>query len=99
LEIFMPLDKKAVAQIAALARIRVPEADQEHLAGELSQIMTWIEQLGEVPTDGVEPMAGAAHLKLPMREDVVDDGGIRDRILANAPATANGFFAVPKVVE
>jgi aspartyl-tRNA(Asn)/glutamyl-tRNA(Gln) amidotransferase subunit C len=95
----MALDKATVAQIATLARIKVPEADQEALAGELSKILTWIEQLAEVATDDVEPMAGAAYLRLTMRDDVVNDGDCRDKIMANAPASAHGFFTVPKVVE
>ena len=100
----MALDKATVARIAALARIRVTEEEQARLAGELSQILTWIEQLGEVDTNGVEPMASVAHQNLPMREDKVTDGGIRDKLLANTPsnnptATARGFFTVPKVVE
>ncbi len=95
----MALDKATVARIAALARIKVTEEEQARLAGELTQILTWIEQLNEVETAGVEPMASAGHLKLPMREDVVSDGGIRDKLLANAPQQARGFFAVPKVVE
>jgi aspartyl-tRNA(Asn)/glutamyl-tRNA(Gln) amidotransferase subunit C len=100
----MALDKATVARIAALARIRVTEEEQTRLAGELSQILTWVEQLDEVDTSGVEPMASVAHQKLPMREDEVTDGGIRDKLLAstpsdNATAKARGFFAVPKVVE
>ena len=95
----MALDKATVARIAALARIRMSEEEQTRLAGELSQILTWIEQLGEVDTDGVEPMASVAEMTLPMREDVVTDGGSSDRILANAPQQAHGFFLVPKVVE
>ncbi len=95
----MALDKATVVRIAALARIKVPEAEQEHLAGELSQILRWIEQLDEIDTAGVEPMSSVAAMRLPMREDKVTDGTIRDKILANAPQAANGFFAVPKVVE
>ena len=95
----MALDKATVARIAALARIKVTEEEQARLAGELTQILTWIEQLNEVETTGVEPMASAGHLQLPMREDVVSDGGIRDKLLANAPQQARGFFVVPKVVE
>jgi len=95
----MAVDKATVARIAALARIKVPEEEQAHLAGELSQILRWIEQLNEVVTDGVEPMASVAQVTLPMREDVVSDGDCRDKILANAPVAAQGFFAVPKVVE
>lgn len=95
----MALDKAAVAHIAALARIRLSEAELEPLAAELSQILRWVEQLNEVDTLGVPPMASAAATGLPMREDVVSDGGCRDEILANAPHTARGFFTVPKVVE
>jgi aspartyl-tRNA(Asn)/glutamyl-tRNA(Gln) amidotransferase subunit C len=95
----MALDKATVARIAALARIKVTEEEQTRLAGELSQILTWIEQLNEIDTSGVAPMTSVAHMKLPMRADVVTDGGIRDQLLANAPQTARGFFAVPKVVE
>jgi aspartyl-tRNA(Asn)/glutamyl-tRNA(Gln) amidotransferase subunit C len=97
----MALDKATVARIATLARIKVPEEEQAHLAGELSQILSWIEQLNEVDTSGVEPMSGGAAvaMSLAMRDDAVTDGGRRDDILANAPEAANGFFAVPKVVE
>ena len=95
----MALDKATVARIAALARIRVTEEEQTRLAGELSQILTWIEQLGEVDTAGVAPMTSVAAMRLPMREDAVSDGDRQDDILGNAPASARGFFTVPKVVE
>jgi aspartyl-tRNA(Asn)/glutamyl-tRNA(Gln) amidotransferase subunit C len=95
----MALDKAAVAHIAALARIRLSEAELEPLAGELSQILTWVEQLNEVDTSGVPPMASVAATSLPMRDDLVTDGNRRDEILGNAPRTARGFFVVPKVIE
>lgn len=95
----MALDKATVARIAALARIRLSEGELEPLAGELSQILTWVEQLNEVDTSGVAPMASVAATGLPMRNDLVTDGNRRDEILANAPRTARGFFVVPKVVE
>jgi aspartyl-tRNA(Asn)/glutamyl-tRNA(Gln) amidotransferase subunit C len=95
----MALDKKAVAHIAALARIRVGETELEPLAVELSRIVGWFEQLREVDTEGVAPMTSVASKKLPMREDAVTDGDCRDAILGNAPHTARGFFTVPKVVE
>lgn len=95
----MSLDKATVARIASLARIRVPNAELEGLAGELNNIMGWIEQLNEVNTDDVAPMSQAADLKLRWRDDEVTDGGIRDKVLANAPDSADGFFVVPKVVE
>jgi aspartyl-tRNA(Asn)/glutamyl-tRNA(Gln) amidotransferase subunit C len=95
----MALDKATVARIATLARIKVPESDREHLAGELSHILTWVEQLAEVDTSGVEPMASVAEMTLPMREDVVTDGGRPDTVLGNAPNSLHGFFTVPKVLE
>ena len=95
----MALDKAAVAHIATLARIRLAETELEPLAGELSQILDWVEQLNEVDTTGVPPMASSAAVRLPMREDEVSDGGRRDDVLGNAPRPARGFFAVPKVVE
>jgi len=95
----MPLNKAEVAHIAALARIRLDDSELEPLATELSQILSWVEQLGEIDTDGVAPMTSVAAMRLPMREDAVTDGDCRDAILGNAPQSTRGFFAVPKVVE
>ncbi len=95
----MAIDAATVRRVAKLARIREPEERLQPLAQELSSILGWIEQLGEVDTDGVEPMASAVAVKLPLREDVVTEGGDAGAILANAPAKADGFFVVPKVVE
>ena len=95
----MPINKTAVAHIATLARIRLSESEIEPLADELSHILTWVEQLNEVDTTGVAPMASAAAASLPLREDAVSDGGCRNAILGNAPNAARGFFTVPKVVE
>ena len=95
----MALDKAVVAHIAALARIRLSEAELEPLADELSHILTWVERLNEVDTSGVAPMTSVAATLLPTRDDEVTDGGCREDILGNAPRTARGFFVVPKVVE
>jgi aspartyl-tRNA(Asn)/glutamyl-tRNA(Gln) amidotransferase subunit C len=95
----MALDKATVAHIAGLARIRLSETELEPLAGELSHILTWVEQLNEVDTSGVTPMASVAATRLPMRQDEVTDGACREEILGNAPRTARGFFVVPKVIE
>jgi aspartyl-tRNA(Asn)/glutamyl-tRNA(Gln) amidotransferase subunit C len=95
----MAIDAATVRRVARLARIREPEDRLEPLARELSAILGWIEQLNEIDTDGVEPMTSAVAATLPMREDVVTDGGDADAILANAPAKADGFFVVPKVIE
>lgn len=95
----MAVDKATVARIAKLARIRVPEDQQDALAGELSNILGWIEQLSELDTEGVEPMTSVVAMESPKRVDAVSDGGYADKIVKNAPETAHGFFAVPKVVE
>ncbi len=95
----MSLDKAAVAKIAHLARIKVPEEELDHLAGELNNILSFVEQLNEVDTDKVPPMTSVAAQKLRRRKDVVTDGGYAPDVLKNGPETAEGYFAVPKVIE
>lgn len=95
----MSLTRDQVRTVAFLARIRVREEDLEPLAMEISGILRWIEQLNEVETEGVEPTASVVAMTLPMRRDVVDDGGDPAAMLINAPEPADGFYAVPKVLE
>jgi aspartyl-tRNA(Asn)/glutamyl-tRNA(Gln) amidotransferase subunit C len=96
----MSIDENTVRKVAKLARIALPEDRVPAMAAELNGIMAWIEQLNEVDIDGVEPMTSAVEgLALPMREDVVTEGGDPERVLANAPKSEDGFFVVPKVVE
>lgn len=95
----MSLDKDTVKNIALLARIKVPDDELDHLAGELSNILGWVEQLGEVDTEGVEPMTSVADITLPQRADEVTDGSKQDEVLANAPDPEKGFFTVPKVIK
>ncbi len=95
----MSVDSQTVRKIAALARIAVTDGEVEAMVPELNNILGWIEQLGEVDVTGVEPMTAVITNTLRLREDVVTDGGIRDRVLANAPAPEHGFFGVPKVIE
>lgn len=100
----MSVDKATVAKIAALARIKVSDGEVEAMVPELNQILAWVEQLGEVDVAGVEPMTAVIPNTLRLRDDVVDadpltGGGIRDKVLANAPAAEHGFFGVPKVIE
>ncbi|MDE0780328.1 MAG: Asp-tRNA(Asn)/Glu-tRNA(Gln) amidotransferase subunit GatC [Alphaproteobacteria bacterium] len=95
----MALDTDTVKRIARLARIHVDEADLGLLADELNNILVWVEQLDEVNTDGVEPMTSVVEMIQRLRVDVVTDGDIRNRVLANAPLSADGFFVVPKVIE
>ena len=95
----MAIDAATMKKIASLARIREPEDRLDPLAREISGILAWIEQLAEVDTTGVEPMTSAVAQTLPMRDDVVTDGGNAARVLGNAPRADQGFFVVPKVVE
>ena len=95
----MAIDAATVRKVARLARIAEPEDRIEPLAKELSGLIAWIEQLAEVDTDGVIPMTSAVEQPLPMREDVVTEGGDASKVLANAPKSNKGFFVVPKVVE
>ncbi|MEM9599961.1 MAG: Asp-tRNA(Asn)/Glu-tRNA(Gln) amidotransferase subunit GatC, partial [Pseudomonadota bacterium] len=69
------------------------------IAEDLNGILAWIEQLGEVDIEGVEPMTSAVAMKAPMRPDEVTAGGIRNQVLANAPKSEDGFFVVPRSVE
>ncbi len=95
----MSVDAATVRHIAKLARIAVSDEEVAALEPELNNILGWIEQLQEVDVTGVQPMTAVIPNKLRMRQDEVNDGGIRDDVLANAPAAEHGFFAVPKVIE
>ena len=95
----MAVDEKTVRRIAHLARIKLDDADVEPMMKELNGILDWVEQLGEVNTDGVEPMTSVVAQKMRWREDVVNDGNIQEDVLKNAPEAQFGFYAVPKVIE
>ena len=95
----MAIDAATVRKVAKLARIRTPEERLEPLARELSAIINWIEQLDAVDVDGVEPMTSCVEIKLPLREDVVTEGGDPAKVLSNAPKSDKNFFVVPKVVD
>ena len=100
----MSVSRETVAKVGSLARIKLDDAALDHMVPELNNILAWVEQLGEVDTNGVEPMTAVIANTLRLRDDVVDadpltGGGIRDKVLANAPAAEHGFFGVPKVIE
>ena len=95
----MSIDIDTARRVAKLARIRVAEADLPGLAGELSGILTFMEQLNEVDVTGVEPMTSVTPMRLKRRKDEVTDGNIQSQVLKNAPDAREGLFAVPKVVE
>ena len=95
----MSVDSATVRKIAGLARIAVSDAEVEAMVPELNNILGWIEQLGEVDTSQVAPMTAVIPNTLRLRDDVVTDGNVRNKVLANAPAPEHGFFGVPKVIE
>ncbi|PZW48039.1 aspartyl/glutamyl-tRNA(Asn/Gln) amidotransferase subunit C [Humitalea rosea] len=95
----MSLDAATIRRVANLARLRVEDDEVPRLQAELNGILGWIEQLQAVDTTGVEAMSGGGDAILPLRPDVVTDGGQAEAVLANAPDRAGVFFAVPKVVE
>jgi len=95
----MAVDRDTVRHIARLARLEIGEPQAAALVGELNGILGWIEQLKEIDTQGIEPMTSVVATKLPLRADVVTEGGDPERVLKNAPQATAGFFTVPKVVE
>ncbi len=95
----MAIDTDTARRVAHLARIRVEEERLPALAREFDAILGFIEQLGEVNVEGVEPMTSVTPMRLKRRPDVVTDGNQQDKVLLNAPDAREGFFAVPKVVE
>ena len=95
----MSLSLQDVKKIAKLARIKMAEEEIEKYQGELNKIFNWIEQLSEVNTNDVKPMYSVVDQPLLLRKDDVTDGGIRDKVLQNAPDSKYGFLTVPKVVE
>ncbi len=95
----MSVDQKTVRHIARLARIAVTDDEAKALESELTAILDWVEQLQEVDTEGVEPMTSVVHMDMKKRDDEVNDGGIAEDIVGNAPMKDNHFFMVPKVVE
>jgi aspartyl-tRNA(Asn)/glutamyl-tRNA(Gln) amidotransferase subunit C len=95
----MSVDKDTVKRVARLARIAVSDAEAEKLKVDLNTILGFVEQLNEVDVTGVEPMTAVVAMNAKMRDDVVTDGEIAGKVLANAPGGADQFFVVPKVVE
>jgi aspartyl-tRNA(Asn)/glutamyl-tRNA(Gln) amidotransferase subunit C len=95
----MSLDFETVRRIAHLARIRVEDDELPKLAAELNTILGWVEQLAALDVAEIPPLTGPVSMALRMREDVIDDGGIPEKVLANAPERLGDYFVVPKVVE
>ena len=95
----MSVDAATVRRVAKLARIAVSEDDVPTIQNELNAILGFVEQLGEVDVADVEPMTSVTPMAMKKRKDSVTDGGKAEDIVANAPASEDHFFMVPKVVE
>ncbi len=95
----MSVDLATVRRIAHLARIRVSEEEAPFLQNEINSILDFVEELNAVDVEGVEPMTSVLPMAMKKRADVVTDGNIVEKVVANAPAREDGFFVVPKVIE
>lgn len=95
----MALDKSDVENIAHLARLAIDDEDVPAYAENLSSILTLVEQMNAIDTDGVEPMAHPLEMAQRLREDVVSEENRREHFQQHAPAVENGLFLVPKVIE
>lgn len=95
----MSLTPDDIEQIAHLARLGIDKDALQPLADDLSHILDLVEQLQAVDTEGVEPMAHPANASLLLRDDVVTESDQRDRLQSPAPATQDGYFLVPRVIE
>ena len=93
------MDRETVRKVARLGRLELTNEELERFVPQITNLIKWVEQLGEVNTDNVEPLANVANIELTLRKDEVTDGGYPDKVLANAPEETQGFFVVPKVVE
>ncbi len=95
----MSVDENTVRGIARLARIAVREEELAPLAKDMSTILDWVEQLGEVETDNVAPLTSVVEMEMKLREDIVRHESLQREVTQNAALSEDGFFAVPKVIE
>lgn len=95
----MKITAETIKKVARLSRLKIEESDVASLEERLSSILTWVEQLEQVPTEKVEPMFSVHLDQMPVREDKVTDGDCHDAVLSNAPEEGLGMYSVPKVVE
>jgi len=95
----MSIDKDKIKHISKLARISIDSKKSDSLAKDLTSIFKFIEQLSELNTDKVEPLSSILNTPLRSREDQINDGKIRNKILENSPKKNEEFFVVPKVIE
>ena len=96
----MAFSKEQLQKFAHLARIEISPEKLESM--QVGSVIEWLDKLQAIDTNGVEPMLTPTEHDLPLRDDIVTDGGNRDAILANAPDKSGvkaGYFAVPRAIE
>lgn len=93
------MDLKTVKKVATLSRLEMNEVELEAVRVKIGNIMKFVEQLGEVNTDNVAPLANVVDIKLRLRDDIINDGDQQQKVLSNAPESLEGFFVVSKIVE
>jgi aspartyl-tRNA(Asn)/glutamyl-tRNA(Gln) amidotransferase subunit C len=95
----MNITRELLDKIAHLARLEVKENEAEKIMQDMSAIVTWMEQLKEVDTTGIEPLTSMSHEVNAFREDKVENQLDRKATLKNAPDKDENYFKVPKVLE
>jgi aspartyl-tRNA(Asn)/glutamyl-tRNA(Gln) amidotransferase subunit C len=95
----MQIDRALLDKIAHLSRLEFNEKDAEKMMKDMSEIITWVEQLDEIDTTGVEPLTTMSHEINALRDDEVKAHLPHDEALVNAPKKDADYFRVPKVLE
>ena len=95
----MPIDKNQVKKVAKLSRISLEENKIDSLSKDLDSILTFVEKLNELDTKEIKTLKSITDKTLEARNDIVDDGKIKNDILKNSPEKNEDFFIVPKVIE
>ncbi len=95
----MRIDKEEVEKVARLARLEITESEKEAFSEQLSSILTYMEQLKGLDTEGVEPTATVLEQTNVFRADELRPSLPVEDALANAPESSNGFFKVPKIID
>jgi aspartyl-tRNA(Asn)/glutamyl-tRNA(Gln) amidotransferase subunit C len=93
------IDKETVKKIGSLARIRIEEHESEKYASDITAVLNWFEMLDEVDVSNTQPANSRNQQAIPLRSDMVSDGGMADAVVLNATDAKFNMFSVPKVVE
>lgn len=95
----MRISREEVQRLATLARLEFTPEEEAELITQLDTMLTYVEKLNQLNTDGIEAMTHAVEVPSPMREDRVTNQPDTDALLQNAPAREGDFFKVPKIIE